>query len=191
MIKLKTLLVALVLFSTGICSGQTSPVIASYTNFIKGQNQSAKEYVLNLFKTHDIVIICERLHPEFTQYEFLLDVIKDKRFITEVGNMFTEVGVSSLNPSLNNFLHTRNLSKAEQQEKIIQFHRNLMWSVMWDPLSYSYLLENLYAINSRLAKEDAVNLYPSDIPFEWKHAADLLFYQLALFVFMGALLEDA
>lgn len=119
------------------------------------------------------------MHPEFTQYEFLLDIISDKRFINEVGNIFTEVGVSSLNPSLNTFLHTKNLSKEKQSEQILNFRRDLMWSVIWEPSNYTYLLESLYNINSKIAGDDAVNLYPSDIPFDWKKA-DSLYYKTTI-----------
>jgi hypothetical protein len=173
--KLKLLFLGVLLLQVKFCEAQINPAIASYVKYINSETISAKEYVLGLFKTHDIVIICERLHPEFTQYDFLLDVISDKRFISKVGNVFTEVGVSSLNPSLNTFLHNKNLSKAEQDEQILDFRRDLMWSVLWEPSNYTYLLESIYNINSKLDDNDAINLYPSDIPFDWKKADSLYF----------------
>lgn len=165
----------IMLIVTKPTGAQTNTAIAPYVNYLNNHTNSAKEYVFGLFKTHDIVIICERMHPEFTQYEFLMDVISDKRFINEVGNVFTEVGVSSLNPALNTFLQTKNLSKKKQEEQIINFRRDLMWAVIWEPSNYTYLLESLYNINSKLAKHDAVNLYPSDIPFDWQKADSLYF----------------
>jgi hypothetical protein len=173
--KHKLLLTVFILFFASFSKAQNNPAIAPYAEYLNTQNNSAKEYILGLFKTNDIVILCERLHPEFTQYEFLMDVISDKRFINEVGNVFTEVGVSNLNPSLNTFLHTKNLSKEKQQEQVLHFRRDLMWSALWEPSNYNYLLESLYSLNNNLAAKDEVSLYPSDIPCDWKIADSIYF----------------
>ena len=45
-----------------------------YLDFLELQEKSAKEYVLDLFKEYDIVVLCERDHKEFTQYELFLDI---------------------------------------------------------------------------------------------------------------------
>ena len=174
--KSKLLILFIAILWAQFSTAQTNPAVFPYVTFLNNQTTSAKDYILDLFKTHDIVIICERMHPEFTQYELLTDVISDRRFINEVGNVFTEVGVSTLNPSLNSFLHTKNLSKAEQGKQILNFRRDLMWSVIWDPSNYTFLLQSIYNLNNKLASKDAVNLYPSDIPFEWKKA-DSAYYK--------------
>ena len=156
-----------ILFCTNICIGQTNPAIAPYIAYLKEQHQTAKEYILDLFKTHDIVVICERDHRELTQYDLFMDIIRDKRFIEKVGNVFTEVGTSSLNPALNNFLHKKNLSTLQQQRQILSFDRNLTWGVVWEKYNYPYFLQNLYALNNRLPSKKAINLYPSDLPIDW------------------------
>ena len=173
--SLNLLIFSLLLLWSNLSSAQANHAITSYVTFLNSQKTSAKDYIFELFKTHDIVIVCERMHPEFTQYEFLMDVISDKRFIKEVGNVFTEVGVSSLNPSLNDFLHTTNLSKEEQDKQILNFRRDLAWSVLWENSNYTYFLEGIYRLNNKLPTRDAVNLFPSDIPFDWKKA-DSLYY---------------
>ena len=146
---------------------QKATAVSSYVNFLQSQNQSAREYILNLFKTHDIVVICERDHREITQYDLLLDVIRDRHFISEVGNVFTELGVSNLNPDLNSFLHTKGLSEKEQQKQILSFHRNMDPTFLWEKYSYTYLLQSLYNLNNQLPLKDAINLYPSNIPLDW------------------------
>ena len=79
--------------------------IDKYIDFLKKNNSSAKDYVLDLFKKNDLVILCERDHRENTQYDFISDLISDPRFVKNVGNVFTEIGMSNLNPELNNFIH--------------------------------------------------------------------------------------
>jgi hypothetical protein len=182
--KLKLLILAALLWPFFLFT-QTNPSITPYVSFLKNQSTSSKDYILDLFKTHDIVVVCERLHPEFTQYQFLVDVISDERFITKVGNIFTEVGVSSLNPSLNNFLHRKNMTKEERDKQIVKFRRDLAWSVLWDNTNYSFLLEKLYDLNNKLSAKEAVNLYPSDIPFDWSKA-DSLYYQTSVLPLLKA-----
>lgn len=166
--KLQTLLVTLLLLTSAISIAQTSSKITSYTDFLNRQKQSAKEYILDLFKTHDIVVVCERDHREITQYDLFLDIINDKRFVNTVGNVFTEIGLSNLNPALNTFLHTKNIPTSNKNRQILNFQRNLSSEALWEKYNYTYFLEGLYKINSQLSKEKAIWLYPSDAPFEWQ-----------------------
>ncbi|HET9825741.1 MAG TPA: hypothetical protein VFP87_10410 [Chitinophagaceae bacterium] len=82
------------LFWTNYSFSQSNAAIAPYISFLNNQTTSAKDYILNLFKNHDIVIVCERNHDEFTQYDLILDIVNDKRFIQTVGNVFTELALA-------------------------------------------------------------------------------------------------
>lgn len=151
-------------------SSQMHSTIAAYSTFIKSHDQSAKDYILSLFEKHDIVIICERTHPEMTQYDLFTDIIADDRFIDNVGNIFVEIGVSKLNPSLNNFLHSSNLTADSISASITKFQRNAsMWPI-WSPANYELFYKKLYELNNPLPMEKKVNVYPSDIPFSWPEA---------------------
>jgi len=55
--------------------------IAPYVDFLKKQRQKPADYVMGLFEKYDLVILCERFHPETTQYDFIYDLVSDKRFI--------------------------------------------------------------------------------------------------------------
>ncbi|HEY6063512.1 MAG TPA: hypothetical protein VIV35_07880, partial [Chitinophagaceae bacterium] len=160
----------LVVLKINLSNGQSDPAIAPYVTFLKEQKQSAKEYILDLFKTHDLVIICERLHAEFTQYDLFTDIITDKRFIDNVGNVFTEIGLSSNDPALNNFLHTRNLPADEVKRQVMFFQRNCSPWPVWSNANYSFLLDKVYVTNNKLPAAKAVNVYPSDLPFAWTGA---------------------
>jgi hypothetical protein len=168
--KFQTLLLTLLLLTSAICIAQTSSEISSFTDFLHEQKQSAKEYILDLFKTHDIVVVCERDHREITQYDLFLDIISDKRFVNTVGNVFTEIGISNLNPTLNIFLHTKNIPKDDEYRQILNFQRNLSSEALWEKYNYTYFLGGVYKINSQLSKEKAIWLYPYDVPFNWQTA---------------------
>ena len=49
-----------------------------FTDFLQ-ENEflSAKDYILNKFQSKDIVIISERDHRDFSQYEVIFDVLRD------------------------------------------------------------------------------------------------------------------
>lgn len=152
------------------CPAQAPDQLSAYTEYAKVHSQSAKDYILSLFDTHDMVIICERTHPELTQYDLFTDIISDKGFIENVGNIFVEIGVSKLNPQLNDFLHTRNLPADSITARIMRFQRNAsMWPI-WAPANYAIFYSRLYDLNKVLPPDKQVNVYPSDIPFSWTEA---------------------
>lgn len=168
--KLKILFLGIILLGTKFSEAQPNPAIVPYTTYLNSQNNPAKEYVLELFKTHDIVIICERMHTEITQYDLFTDIISDKRFIENVGNLFTEIGLSSLNPGLNKFMHTKDLPADTISKRIMYFQRNCSMWPAWTNANYSFFLNNIYGINSKLSEDKAINVYPSDLPFSWAGA---------------------
>lgn len=68
--------------------------VQSKIDFIKNENTSAKDYIINLFDKYDVVVLGERLHFENTQWDLIYDIVSDKRFIEKSGNVFTEIGSS-------------------------------------------------------------------------------------------------
>ncbi len=170
MTKFFLLFFTIVFLNMGLSKAQTATAIQPYTSFLKSQNKTAKDYILDLFDNHDIVIICERNHGEMSQYDLITDIISDKRFIDKVGNIFTEIGVSSLDPALNTFLHTRNIAADTVLERIINFQRNCSFWPLWSNKNYSFLLNTLYSLNNNLPADKAINAYPSDLPFTWAGA---------------------
>ncbi|GAB3424460.1 hypothetical protein [Niabella aquatica] len=165
----KVVITLCLLLNTLIATSQTN-ALSPYTTFLKTQNQSAKEYILGLFDRHDIVIICERHHGDMTQYDLITDIISDKRFYEKVGNVFTEIGVSTLNPNLNTFMHTKNLPEDTIARRIKLFQQNCSIWPVWGHKNYSFFLDKIYRLNNIIPRKYAINLYPSDIPFSWPTA---------------------
>ncbi len=140
--------------------------IDDYVAFLDNNHTLAIDYVLSLFEEHDIVILCERDHRENTQYEFLTDLISDPRFIKNVGDVFTEVGMTNLNPELNNFIHSENLSQEIIDKKLIEFQRNASYYPLWNKFNFYYLNQQLYNINQTLLSEDKINIHPTNNPLK-------------------------
>jgi len=163
-------IVTTILISVGFCSAvftQTLPndSIKPYVDFLSGKTfLSPKEYVLKSFEEKDIVVLCERLHPEFKQYEMIVEIIKDKRF---TGNVYTEVGVFNTGHQINDFLLKENLTEIEIKEHLLAIFRNLDMFSLWPNYNYYYLLENIYQINQERQSTEKIQVFPLDVMFSW------------------------
>jgi hypothetical protein len=142
--------------------------IETYIDFIISHKQDPVDYVLGLFEDADIVILCERAHPEITQYELILDIIRDKRFIEKAGHIFTEIGRSDIQPEVESLLVSEKLPENEAGEGLLHIIRNLQHSPLWECTNYFDLLRSVYSLNKTLPLEMKIHIYPSNMPFSWK-----------------------
>jgi hypothetical protein len=141
--------------------------IEKYVQFLKNQNQSPVDYIMNLYQQHDIVILCERVHPEMTQYDVILNILSDKRFTEQVGHIFTEAGTSSMQPYVESFLMDTTLDEEGIEEHLRHICRNIAWSPHREMTSYYELLKKVHQLNKSLSKDKRIHIYPSDLPLTW------------------------
>ena len=149
-------------FCSVVCSQKLpNDSIKSYVDFLSSKTfLSPKEYVLKSFEEKDIIVLCERLHPEFKQYEMIVEIIKDKRF---TGNVYTEVGVFNVGQQINEFLLKENLSTIEIKEHLLSIFRNLDMFSLWPNYNYYYLIESIYQINQQRQLNEKIRLIPLEI----------------------------
>lgn len=156
----------LIIVLSTVCSFSQNIEIKPYVNYLNTlEKKSAKDYILEKFKTNDIVVLCERDHSEISQYELIKDIISDEYFKENVKNIFTEIGVVNLQPEITNFLKIKGLDSVYVETKLNEFQRNASSYFIWDRYSYHYLLKTIYNINN---SENQISLYPSDSEFDWK-----------------------
>jgi hypothetical protein len=165
--------IALILLGILLISSKDSysPQIDKYVTFLKSNHKSAKDYILDLWDKNDIVILCERFHPENTQYQLILDIVRDKRFLTNVGNIFTEVGIVSMQDKVNEFVKRRYSSEILLKNEALEIQRNIATGdrPIWMMFNFYYLITELNKINYEL-QGDKVNLFVSDVPFKgWQN----------------------
>lgn len=144
--------------------------IEEYVRFLEKQKQAPVDYILSLFGRYDIVILCERPHPEVTQYDMIYELTSDSRFQEEVGHVFTELGTAALQPFLESFLTDDQLSGEQVEEKLEFIAKNFCGYPLWDRTNFYDFLRKLYYQNRSLPKERRVHVYPSDIDFRWDGA---------------------
>ncbi len=144
-----------------------SITLEPYLRFLSRSHQDPVDYVLSLFDHADIVILCERWHMEMTQYDFILSLVRDHRFASKVGNVFTEIGSNSLTERGQGFLTTEGLSKEDVNASIVGIHRDLTFFPYWEKTNFSQFLLGLYRINQTLDGDRKLRWFPVDMPIDW------------------------
>lgn len=140
-----------------------------YADFIKKHSQDPVDYVFDLFNKNDIVVLSERLHPEYTQYDFIAKIVSDERFIQDVGNIFTECGSISFQDTLNNYLNTsfRTDDELNKSTAILQRNSNSVWP-LWNNTNLFDFFKKVNTINSHLPDSTKINWYFTDMPVDWQ-----------------------
>lgn len=155
----------LILFIPLLACSQNSE-IKPYVDYLKKiEKKSAKDYILQQFQKHDIVILCERDHSDISQYELIKEILSDDYFKKNVKNVFTEIGVINLQPEITEFLKTRGLDSSYVEKKLNQFQQNADFYPIWERYNYHYLLRTIYDINNNY--QNQISYYPSDSEFNW------------------------
>ncbi len=144
--------------------------VAEYADYMQTQGMTPKEYIFEAFKKHDVVILGERDHRDTTQYELILDVLADPRFIDEVGYVYTEVGVVNRTESANLLIKGNYASYDEFYSAFVQFYRNMDYEILWEKYNASKFIRGLYAINKNLPMEKKITWGLTDRPWDWSKA---------------------
>ena len=152
--------------------GQSKPDgnLKVYTDFLGKENTSAKDYIFGLFKKYDIVILCERDHNEITQYELILDILRDKRF-SKIKNAYFENGNSYYNNELNKILSNGEISIPQAINEITNIQRNI-FPVLWEKTNYYYYLTEVFKFNKSLPTEKKINIHNLDFGLNWQSATE-------------------
>ena len=140
-----------------------------YADFVRSHSQDPVDYVFDLFDKYDLVVLNERLHPEYTQYELYSKIIRDKRFLNKIGNIYTEIGSVSYQDTLNNFIHTVFLSEdsLNKAAALLQRNSNGMWPI-WELTNFFIFLKLVNTLNSELADSLKIDWYFTDMPVNWE-----------------------
>jgi len=162
---MRIIILCVTVFSLFACENAKKNI--SYKEFFKSETLSAKDYVISQFKNHDIVILCERNHMEFTQYELFLEIAKDSIFINDVGNIYTEVGVANMDYEINNFLQGEQQDTISTRNEITRIFREIDFTPYWHCYNFPWFLGELFKLNQHLPMPKKIKLHPVDAEFNW------------------------
>ena len=152
--------------------------VEKYADFVRKKSINPVDYIYNLYNKYDIVILTERMHPEYTQYELFTKIIMDKRFIENVGTICTELGSVSYQDSLNNYLMQNFKTEDELNRRTAYLQRscNAVWPV-WDNTNLFDFFKSVNKLNSQLPDSTKINWYFTDLPVNWETATKKTFLQ--------------
>lgn len=138
-----------------------------YVTFLERPHPAPVDYVMGLFDRYDVVVLCERAHPEFTQWDFIYDLVRDRRFIYRVGHVFTEYGLRNTQPVLDQFLNAPDLSQPDIAAGALRVMRgSFMWPY-WNNTNFYEYLQKLYRLNQTLPEERRIRHYFTDVALDW------------------------
>jgi hypothetical protein len=175
--KMKRIIgIMLLVWSCQIVSAQNKisgfkPEIEPYISFIKEQQVDPISYLLDKYKTHDVIVFGERDHRDITQYYFIEKLIYREEFYKQVSVIYTEVGSSNFNDTLNRVLQNKSLSKDEVQKRLIEIYRNISYQVFWEKYNFFYLWEMIYNFNQS-HPDYPISIKMTSHPFDWNENTD-------------------
>jgi len=158
------------IFSCSVCLAgeEYDEEIAPYVEFIKQQKVEPVDYILGLFDKYDMVVICERLHPEMTQWDLIWDVVSDQRFIDNVGNIFTEYGPQNNQRMIDGLMRKKDLSDDQLDAEATKILRNASIWPVWKNKNFHDYLKKLYRLNQSLPEDKRINHYLSEVRLNWR-----------------------
>jgi hypothetical protein len=159
-----SLLVALGVASAAFAQ---KPEVIPYIDFLKTQHTDPVEYVFQLFEKYDIVILGERDHRDTTQYELVQKILSDPRFTENVGNVFTEVGVSNRTEWANRVVKGAYKSQADFEAELRKLYREADYEVLWEKYNFWKYLSGVYRINKGLPEGKKISVFFTDVAYDW------------------------
>ncbi len=148
-----------------------------YVAFLKQEQATPVDYVIDLFDRYDVVVLCERPHPEKSQWEFIYEVVQDPRFVERVGHVFTEYGQVGMQAYLDDFMATDGLDDSEIQKRVVHIMRD--WAVWpaWTHTNFYTYLTQLYAFNQSQPRDRRIQHHFTDTPANWSELTTAEDYQ--------------
>ncbi len=163
----KLILLFTTIFILNAC--KNNQVETGHKSFLGNQKLNAKDYVLSLFEDYDLVILCERNHMEFTQYELFSEIARDSFFVNNVGNIYTEVGVANMDNNINTFLHSTQKDSISTRNEITKIFRDIDFTPYWHCYNFPWFMNELFTLNQKLSENKKINLHPVDASFSWNN----------------------
>lgn len=161
-------LIVTVLFCLKLTAGEpvSNPSVKELVACVKEKGSDPKDYIFDLFKKSDIVVIGERDHRDTTQYNLILDILGDTRFTNEIGYVYTEVGSNNMTAEVNRLLQGNYSSDSEFTDSLFNYYRKSeTFYVLWEKYNRMKFLKGIYDINR--SSENKIWLGLTDCRFSW------------------------
>jgi len=148
-----------------------------YSDYLKNNPCTPSNYVEKLFINNDIVTICERDHPEMTQYDFFFELVSQQWFIKNVGNIILETATRSIQDKLDTYLLSNKTSDITNEKRLIEICRNNSIWPLWDNHNFYSFLQRIQKLNETLSPKDRIRVLGADLSVVWSKIKTKVEYQ--------------
>ena len=161
-INMKTLFIVLLLPVCFIAKGQNTHV-----TYLNNNACTPTDYIRKLFEDKDVITICEREHPEMTQYEFFFELVSQPWFVKNVGNVIVETATRSIQDKLDAYLLSNKTNEITNEQRLIEICRNNSIWPLWEKHNFYSFLKQIRKLNETLTPEERIKVLGADVPMEW------------------------
>ncbi len=141
----------------------SSSAVTKYTQYLQHNRQDINDYIFDLFKKYDHVILCERFHNEYTQWDMIYNIIKDERF-SDIGTIFTEQGRADRIKDYQAYTSTTYSNDSLMEKALSGFlMKNQTLHPLWNRTSWFDFLKRVYYLNQKDSVRINVCFTSSDI----------------------------
>lgn len=165
---MKKAILLLLLFS--LCFTTSAQTVDECVEYIQKQGKDPKEYVFEKFKEVDVIILGERDHRDTTQYDLIMDILKDPRFAENIGYVYTEVGVTNMTEAANKLIKGEYADDEAFYSSFIKFYRDFDYEPLWEKYNAYKFIKGLYTINRTLPSDKKITWGLTDRPWNWAEA---------------------
>lgn len=136
--------------------------VKRYTDYINASGKDINEFIKELFHEYDHVVLCERWHPEGTQYDMIYDLVTTPYFADSVGHVFTEIGNVEKREDFRRLTATAFPSDSLREKAVASFivDSQTVW-LLWSNTNWFNFLKKMSEFNHD--REKPVDLLFTDI----------------------------
>lgn len=137
-------------------------LVSKYTDFINTDSKDINEYIKELYKHYDHVVLCERWHPECTQYDMIYDMVTNPFFADSISNVFTEIGDVKKREDFRQITTATFPSDSLREKALSSFiiDSQTVW-LLWSNTNWFDFLKKMSEFNHN--REKPVNVLFSDV----------------------------
>ena len=163
---MKVYVILALLVTSTLSSIAQNNIVDDFVLSINEKGKTPVDYIFDQFKAADIVVIGERDHRDTTQYELILDILKDPRFVKEVGYVYTEVGCVNRTSEVNKLIKGKFQTNEDFMNHLYAYLRTgEVFYPLWEKYNRVQFLKGLYEINRNNRQKITLGL--TDCAFSW------------------------
>lgn len=163
---MKKFIILLYIIGITISVNAQNQTLKDYVQYINNYSSTPVEYIFKLFEKADVVVIGERDHRDTTQYQLILDILKDPRFVKEIGYVYTEVGCVNRTSEVNKLIKGKFQTNEDFMNHLYSYLRTgEVFYPLWEKYNRVQFLRGLYEINRNNRQKITLGL--TDCAFSW------------------------